>query len=66
MKSRKEKKSRIHNLPNEPVFVNCFRNATKSFDILMGDQQLEIHIASYGPEIDQLQHVKSVSHIIIH
>ena len=37
---------------------------TKSFDVLTGDQKLEVRTASYGPEIDQSQHVKSVSHII--
>ena len=35
----------------------------KSFDILTSDQELEVHTATYGPEIDQSQHVKSVTHI---
>ena len=38
---------------------------TKSFDVLTSDQELEVRTATYGPEIDQSQHVKSVSHIII-
>ena len=37
---------------------------TKSFDVLTSDQELEVRTATYGPEIDQSQHVKSVSHII--
>ena len=32
---------------------------------LIGDQELEVHTATYGPENDQSQHAKSVSHIII-
>ena len=32
---------------------------TKSFDILTGDQELEVCMATYGPEIDQSQHAKS-------
>ena len=34
------------------------------FDILTGDQELEVCMATYGPEIDQSQQAKSVSHII--
>ena len=29
-----------------------------------GDRELEVRTATYGPGIDQSQHVKSVSHII--
>ena len=35
----------------------------KSFDVLTIDQELEVGMATYGPEIDQSQHAKSVSHI---
>ena len=35
----------------------------KSFDVLTGDQELEVRMATYGPEINQSQHAKSVSHI---
>ena len=34
---------------------------TKSFDVLTGDQELEVRTATYGPEIDQSQRAKSVS-----
>ena len=34
------------------------------FQFWKGDQELEVRTATYGPGIDQLQHVKSVSHII--
>ena len=37
----------------------------KSFDILTSNQEQEVRTATYGPEIDQSQHAKSVSHIII-
>ena len=37
----------------------------KSFDILTSDQELKVRTATYGPEIDQSQHAKSVSHILI-
>ena len=37
----------------------------KSFDILRSDQELEVRTATYGPEIDQSQHMKSVSHTCI-
>ena len=30
-----------------------------------GDRELEVRTATYGPGIDQSQHAKSVSHIII-
>ena len=33
---------------------------TKSFDTLTGDQELEVRMATYGPEIDQSQRAKSV------
>ena len=36
----------------------------KSFDVLTGDQELEVRTAIYGPEIDRSQRAKSVSHII--
>ena len=41
---------------NEISFVN---------DVSTGDQGLEVRVATctYGPEIDQSQHMKSVSHI---
>ena len=32
---------------------------------LKGDPELEVRTATYGPGIDQSQHAKSVSHIII-
>ena len=32
---------------------------------LVSDQELEVHTATYRPGIDQSQHVKSVSHIIL-
>ena len=32
---------------------------TKLFDVLTGDQELEVHPANYGSEIDQSQHAKS-------
>ena len=31
-----------------------------------GDRELEVYTATYGPGIDQSQHAKSVSHIIIY
>ena len=34
------------------------------FDILTSDQELEVCLATYGPQIDQSQHMKSVSHIM--
>ena len=37
----------------------------KLFDVLTDDQELEVRTATYGPEIDQSQHRKSVSHIHI-
>ena len=35
-----------------------------SFDVFTSDQELEVCTATYGPEIDQSQCMKSVSHII--
>ena len=46
-------------------FVDYFGKETKSFDVLSGYQELEVRTTSYGPEIDQSQRTKSVSHIII-
>ena len=31
-----------------------------NFDVLTGDQGLEVHTATYRPKIDQLLHAKSV------
>ena len=45
-------------------FVNYSGKGTKSFDILTGDQELTVCMATYGLEIDQSEHMKSVSHII--
>ena len=40
---------------------------TKSFDVLTGDQELEVRTATcYGPEIDQSQQAKSDGHVINH
>ena len=49
-------------------FVDYSRKGTKSFNVLTGDQQLHVEVcmASYGPEVDQSQHMKSVSQIIRH
>ena len=44
-------------------FVDYFGQKTKSFDVLTGDQELEDRTATYGPEIDQSRHAKSVSQI---
>ena len=35
------------------------------FRFWKGDRELEVRMATYGPGIDQSQHAKSVSHIII-
>ena len=35
----------------------------KSFDVLTGDQELEVRTATHGPETDQSRHAKSVSQI---
>ena len=37
----------------------------EQFDVLTGDRELEVRTATFGPGIDQSQHAKSVSHIII-
>ena len=46
--------------------LNCFVDysgkGTESFDVSVGDQ--EVLTATYGPEVDQSQHAKSVSPII--
>ena len=47
-------------------FVDYCGKGTKLFDVLTGDQELEIHTATYRPEIDQSRHAKSVGHIINH
>ena len=46
--------------------VDYCGKGTKLFDVLSGDQELEVHTAAYGSEIDQSQHAKSVDHIINH
>ena len=48
------------------LIILYFGKITKSFDVLTVDQELEVRLATYGPEIDQSQHVKSVGHIINH
>ena len=45
-------------------FVDNSGKRTKPFEVLVGDQELLVRTATYGPEIDQSQHVKSVSHKI--
>ena len=45
-------------------FVDYCGKGTKSFNDLTGHQDLEVHTATYGPEIDQSQHEKSFNHII--
>ena len=42
------------------ISLNYYGKRTKSFDILTGDQELEVRTATYGPEIDQSQRAKSV------
>ena len=42
-------------------FVNDSGKGMCSFDIF---RELEFHTATYEPEIDQSQHMKSVSHVI--
>ena len=44
--------------------VDYSGKGTKSFDVLTGDQELEVCTATYAPEIDQSQHTKPVSHMI--
>ena len=43
-----------------------FYKKNELFDALKGDQELEVRTATYGPEIVQSQHEKSVIHITIH
>ena len=45
-------------------FVDYSGKRTKLFDVLTSDQGLKVRTATYGPEIDQSQHAKSISHII--
>ena len=45
-------------------FVDYYRKGTKSFDVLAGNQELEVRTATNRPEIEQSRHAKSVSHII--
>ena len=33
--------------------LDYYGKGTKSFDILTGDQELEVRMDTYGPEIDQ-------------
>ena len=40
--------------------------ATSYVFTVTGDLELEVGTATYGPEIDQPQHTKSVGHIINH
>ena len=47
-------------------FVDYSGKGTKLFDVLAGDQEPEVRTATYGPEINQSQHAKSVGHIINH
>ena len=42
-------------------FVDYSRKTIKSFDVLTGDQELQVRMASYEPEIDKSQHAKSVA-----
>ena len=40
------------------------KERSKTFDVLTSDQELEVRTVTYGPEIDQSQHAKAISHII--
>ena len=78
MKTRKEK-TRTHTVYNKFAvqteqmrLIRCLLygfvdynsgKRMKSFDVLTGDQELEVRMATYGSEINQSQHAKSVSHI---
>ena len=42
------------------ISLDYYGKGTKSFDILTGDQELEVRTATNGPEIDQSQRAKSV------
>ena len=44
-------------------YINKMFIIMKSFDNLTGDQELEVHTVTYGREIDQSHHAKSISHI---
>ena len=62
MKTRKEK-TRIHNLTR---LIRCLLYGfVDYFGFEKVDRELEVRTATYGPGIDQSQHAKSVSHIII-
>ena len=73
MRTRKEKKRGSitcrADRANEAtkMFIICMALFTilESSALSAGDQELEVRTATYGPEIDQSQHAKSVSHIII-
>ena len=47
------------------LVVDYSGKGTKSFDVLTGDQEIEVRTAIYGPKIDQSQQAKLVSHMII-
>ena len=47
-------------------FVDYSGKGTKSFGVLTGEQELEVRTPTYGPEIGQSHHAKSVSYIIKH
>ena len=73
MKKRKEK-TRTHNSLYRPskrdkqdvccMAFDSSEKRTKPFDVLTGDQELEVRTGTYGPEIDQSQQAKLVRHII--
>ena len=52
------------NMTNRRILVIIPGKGMTLFDVLTGDQELEVRMATYGPEIDQSQRAKSVSHII--
>ena len=72
-KTRKEKRGSITcrtdraNEANKMFIIwlcSLFRERDEiRFDVLTSDQELEVCMATYGPEVDQSQHAKSVSHI---
>ena len=47
-------------------FVDNSGRRRKSFEVLTGDQELEVSTATYRPEIEQSEHAKSVSNIVKH
>ena len=70
-----KKKTRIHKLDvrtEQTRLIRCLLygftdysgKRTKSFYVVTCDQEPEVRTATYGPEIDQSQHAKSVSHTI--